>query len=65
MWLEKEEEGCWPDELGQIEGDMLIPRMKAMGREIAGLQIIEEIVQWRNDRVGKEIRPAHGGVGIK
>ncbi len=65
MWSEEEEEGCWPDKLGHIEGNMLVPWVKTMGREIAGLQIVEKIVERRNGLVGEEIGPADRVIGIK
>ena len=65
MGSKKEEERCWPYELGHIEGNMLIPWVKAMGGKIACLQIVEEIVERRYDWVGKEVRPGDRVIGVK
>lgn len=57
MWSKEEEEGCWPNQLWEIEGDVLIPWMDTMGRKIIWYEVVSKVIEWSDGRVIVQVRP--------
>jgi len=57
--LDEEEECSGSNELREVEEDMLVVWVQAMCREIAGCEIVVEIVERRNYRIMEKVGPVN------